>query len=229
MKPTLPAAVLVLLPCLASTAAAEGKTEVSLLAGVSLLDVTHETRLGTRQPQVFPVGPNGPIPAVEIRVRQRLGGSFVQALRVARFLGSRAAIEAGLAIAPGHDLQRDEFVSCDPPGPLCPRSPAGPALPDRRTTARVTAYHYDVGATYELLGGGVRPFLGVSLGGVSNDAPEGTATDFALGLSAGARLSFAGRVGMRLEVQDRLIPDHFISGRLEHDLHVRAGLAFRLP
>jgi hypothetical protein len=75
----------------------------------------------------------------------------------------------------------------------------------------------------------VRPFLSVGAGAVTYDVPRGGGTSFAFEFGAGARLAFGERVGGRIEVADRVIPDHFLSGATEHDVHVRAGVVFRLP
>jgi hypothetical protein len=38
---------------------------------------------------------------------------------------------------------------------------------------------------------------------------------------------FGRRIGARLELVDMVVPDHFLTGRAEHDLHVMGGLVFR--
>ncbi len=75
----------------------------------------------------------------------------------------------------------------------------------------------------------MRPFLSVGAGAVTYDVPREGGTSFAFEVGAGARLSFGERIGGRIEVVDRVVPDHFLSGTTEHDVHVRAGAVFRLP
>ena len=67
------------------------------------------------------------------------------------------------------------------------------------------------------------------MGAVTYDIPSDTKTDLAFDVGAGVRLGFSERVGARLEVADRIVLDHFLSRRTEHDVHVRAGIVFRLP
>jgi hypothetical protein len=92
----------------------------------------------------------------------------------------------------------------------------------------VTAYHYGLGFAYELATGEVRPFVSVGAGAVTYDVPGSGGTSFAFEFGAGARLSFGERIGGRIEVADRVIPDHFLSGVTEHDVQVRAGVVFQL-
>jgi hypothetical protein len=75
----------------------------------------------------------------------------------------------------------------------------------------------------------VRPFLSAGIGAVTYDIPDDTNTDLAFDVGAGVRLGLSEHVGARLEVLDRIVIDHFLSGRTEHDVHVRAGVTFRLP
>jgi hypothetical protein len=152
---------------------------------------------------------------------------MLEGFQVSRRLGSRAWIETGLLIAPMHSWRREVSFSC--PAQIC--ALAGlPTLGDGLSTEdRITAYHYGLGFAYELARGEVRPFLSVGLGAVTYDIPNAAQTDLAFDVGAGVRLGFSDRVGARLEVADRIVPDHFLSAGTEHDVHVRAGVVFRLP
>jgi len=90
----------------------------------------------------------------------------------------------------------------------------------------VTAWHYGAGATYDVLGGDVRPFLLLGAGGVSYTGAIDGGTDFVLRFGGGLKAWF-GRVGLRLDVTDHLVVDHELSGDTEHDVHATAGVAVR--
>jgi hypothetical protein len=90
----------------------------------------------------------------------------------------------------------------------------------------VTAWHYGAGVTYDVLGGDVRPFVMLGAGGVSYDGDRETQTDFVLRFGGGLKAYF-GRVGLRLDVADYLVVDHYLTGDAEHDVHATAGLLVR--
>src|SRR5262249_54951936 len=120
------------------------------------------------------------------------------------------------------------FVSCSP-RQICPLTPILLGqLPDTLSKQRVVAYHYGLEAAYDLLGKEVRPYLIVGAGAVSYDQPGSVETDFALGFGAGVKIYLGRRVGARLEGVDRLIPNHFLTDKPEHDVQVRGGIVFRL-
>src|SRR5262249_37777956 len=91
----------------------------------------------------------------------------------------------------------------------------------------VAAYQYAARFSYDVLGGELRPFIGFGLGGVSFAATEETRSDFAFQFGAGVKMYFGKRIGARLEVLDEVVPDHFLTGRAEHDLQILGGLVVR--
>lgn len=238
MKIALVSAVTVLAAGLAATSPAVAQTaddhrmEVTLVVGASLLRAEDSGRpFATDEILPFasalPAGALRALLPTSLRERTRIGGSVLQGFQVSRRVGGRAWIETGLLVAPMHTRRREISFTC--PAQVC--ALAGlPGLGDSLATEdRVTAYHYGLGFAYELARGEVRPFLSAGLGAVTYDIPHAAKTDLAFEVGAGARLGFGERVGARLEVVDRIVPDHFLSGDTEHDVHVRAGVVFRLP
>lgn len=220
-------------PASAGAAPPEGKTELTLLFGVSLLDVKSEAEVPIPFGLPGPRGLEPPIPIpipipVEFRERHSLGGSFLQGFRVGRYLTDRAELELAFTIAPSHDLRAESFFRC-PPGDVCALLGVrdGVRIPDFRAEATVPAYHYDLNFVFDLARGDVRPFLSFGAGAISYDAPEQVRTDAAFNVAGGVKMYF-GNVGARLEVGDHITPDHFLTGRAEHDVQVRAGFLFRV-
>jgi hypothetical protein len=161
-----------------------------------------------------------------IETHDHMGASFLQGFQISRRLARRGWIEGEFLIAPAHTRRRTTSFRC--PAEICALaglSNLGDALGNEE---RVTAYHYGLGFAYELATGEVRPFLSVGAGAVTYDVPGAGGTSFAFEFGAGARLSFGEHIGGRIEVADRVIPDHFLSGATEHDVQVRAGAVFQL-
>jgi hypothetical protein len=219
-------------PLLAQPPAEHGY-EVTLVFGASLLSADGDAvqALPFDSLQSFeaflPAGTLRRLLPSTIETHDHMGASFLQGFQISRRLARRGWIEAEFLIAPAHTRRRTASFRC--PAEICALaglSSLGDALASEE---RVTAYHYGLGFAYELAKGEVRPFLSVGAGAVTYDVPGGGGTSFAFEFGVGARLSFGEHVGGRIEVADRVVPDHFLSGATEHDVQVRAGAVFRLP
>jgi hypothetical protein len=226
-------ALLALAAALPASAADDARTEVSILGGVSLLDAeTEDVRTLDIDPFLPPGLPRGLIQPVEVRQRRSLGSSILQGFVLSRRVARRALVEAEWTLAPNHTLRTEGSFRC--PVDFCRLlGIAGDEFPiDGRAGApedNVVAYHYGLGLAYELTGGEARPFLSAGLGAVTYDLPGGNETSLAVSVGAGVRLHFGEHLGARVEAVDRIVPDHFLSGQTEHDVHVRLGVLLRLP
>lgn len=226
------AAAIVLAPALVRADAPQGRTEISILVGVSVLDLEEETSGfsildGIEPPPPLPPEPF-PLP-FELGQRRTLGGSFLQGFKVGRYVSDRGEAELFFSVAPSHHLRSESFIGCTRgrPCPFAAQEGSRPA-PVFSGQEKVAAYHYGLDFTYDLARGDVRPFLSFGAGAVSYDVGEEVKTNFAFGFGAGAKM-YLGKVGARLEVGDRVVTNHFLTRRTEHDLQVRAGFVFRLP
>lgn len=232
----------------ADESAAESKNELVVFGGASLLDATSSTvrtvslpDLGGFEPRRFPTLPGGGFPPISIppisfqlQTGTSLGSSALIGFRYSRALKSRLWAEADLEVAPSHDLETTGSVCLE--GGRCLGTGdfegaggrhAFPNIDFDPTRSRpVTAWHYGAGLAYELTGGDVQPFLILGAGGVSWSGSRETSTDFVLRFGAGLKITF-GRVGIRLDAVDHFIPDLFLSGNSEHDIHVTAGMLVR--
>jgi hypothetical protein len=203
------------------------------VGGVSLLDAEAEDVRDLDIDPFLPPGiPRGLIQPVTIRQRRTLGSSVLQGFVVSRRVARRALVEAEFSLAPDHALRTEGSFRC--PADFCRLlGIVGDEFPiDGRAGSpedNVVAYHYGLGLAYELAGGEARPFLSAGLGAVTYDLPGDNETSLAVSVGAGVRLHFGDHLGARVEAVDRILPDHFLSGETEHDIHVRLGLLIRLP
>jgi hypothetical protein len=219
-------------PLAAQGAPSDHRYEVTLVFGASLLSAESDSAqpLPFDSLQTFeallPAGTLRRLLPSTIQAHDRMGASFLQGFQISRRLARRGWLEGEFLIAPAHTRRRTTSFRC--PAEVCALaglSSLGDALANEE---RVTAYHYGLGFAYELARGEVRPFLSVGAGAVTYDVPREGGTSFAFDVGVGARLSFGERIGGRIEVVDRVVPDHFLSGATEHDVQVRAGAVFRL-
>ncbi len=167
----------------------------------------------------FPGFPGG-FPDVTVRGRTALGSSPLFGARYSRSIKDRVAVEADLAIAATHDFDLGGEVCIGGLGCF------GEAGARRGGIGRraVTAWHYGGGLAYDVTEGDVRPFLVVGAGGVTWDGASDT--DFVFRFGGGLKLFF-GKLGLRVDVTDHLVLDHFLTEDNEHDVHATAGFLVR--
>ena len=206
--------------------AAERRVEVTILGGVSVLDVKKDVPTPICPECVVPL-PAGlmvgalAFPDFQIRQTLSLGTGFRLGFRVGYELSRQAEVEAGFAVEPSRPQRRVVSVRC----PVCavafplPLQPLG-------SVDKVASYDYDAAFLMHIGGSKARPFLIAGIGGISFDTPDRVRTNFAFNFGAGVKVSL-GRVGARVEADDQLVLDHYLTGRAVHDLGVRAGLSFR--
>jgi hypothetical protein len=203
--------------------AAEGKVEVTILGGASLLDVTKDVQTPICLACLIPVPgeafPPFRPPDFQTARRVSLGRGFLLGFRFGYDLGAKAQLEVGFAVEPSR-TQRTEVTFRCLGGQPCP------FLAIRPLQDKVASFDYDAALLYHLGGSKLRPFLTAGFGGISFDTPDRVRTNFAFNFGGGVKLSLS-RVGVRLEAGDQLVLDHYLTGRTEHDLRVRAGLSFR--
>ncbi|HXB53542.1 MAG TPA: hypothetical protein VN461_02100 [Vicinamibacteria bacterium] len=207
----------------AAASAAEGKVEVTILGGASLLDVTKDVRtpicLACPSPAPAEAFPPLRPPDFQTSRTASLGVGFLLGFRFGYDLGAKAQLEVGFGVEPSRTQRTVVTFRCLGGAPC-------PFLAIRPVEDKVASFDYDAALLYHLGGAKLRPFLLAGFGGISFDTPDRVRTNFSFNFGAGLKLSL-GRVGARLEAGDQLVLDHYLTGRAEHDLRVRAGLFFR--
>ncbi len=198
-----------------------GGFELGVAYGISFLEVEH-------RPPMTPEWMEG---------SDRLTGGFVQGITFGRRLGDRVLAELSFAIGPGHERTSEGPVYCATRGidcaPACVGDPESPECivpfpPFDFWQERVVSYEYGASFAIDLAAGDLRPFFSLGVGGVSYALQDWTESDVRYSFGVGIRRYFD-RVGARLEVVDFVSSDSFVSGKVEHDVQVRAGLQVRLP
>ena len=211
------------------------KNELVVFGGASILSATR----GNEETLSLPggVGDRFPgFPVVQIRTEASLGSSALFGARYSRYIKGRLALEADIAITPTHDVEADGELCLDDrcfgtgdenlfPG-LRGRGLVVGEFFDDFPSRHVTAWHYGGGLAYDITGGDVRPIVILGAGGVSYSGGRESSTNFALRFGAGLKVYF-GKVGGRIEVVDHLVPDHYFTGKTEHDVHASAGFLVR--
>jgi hypothetical protein len=210
----------------------ETKNELVVFGGVSILDaeVSSESALpgvgdipGRPDFPFFPDFPGG-FPDITVRSRTELGSSVLFGARYSRRIKDRLAVEGDLAIAPTHDLELEGDVCLDGFGCFGEGGMRGGPFSLDFFQRGVTAWHYGGGLTYDVTEGDVRPFVLVGAGGVTWDGAS--ETDFVFRFGGGLKVLF-GNLGVRVDVADHLVLDHFLTSDNEHDVHATAGFLVR--
>jgi hypothetical protein len=202
--------------------AEEGKLELGLFAGASLLEA--RTRPGTGN-VALPDVVRPPPPIFVITSASTLGPSFLLGFRVGYRMTGRVAVEATFGAAPSATQRTEYTIVCDLRP--CPLAIPSDILVRRPTGDKVAAYHYDAGALVSLGGRLVQPFLSGGLGGVTYDAPERARTNFAFVVGVGVRIG-TGSFQARVEATDHIILDHYLTQGTEHDVQLLGGVTVRV-
>jgi hypothetical protein len=198
------------------------KNELTVFGGMSLLDITTterrnpyilETSRGLR-PLIFP--------PPFLTTSRSLGASGEFGVRYGRDLTEAVTFVGDFAIAPGHELTDEVSYGC--PEPLvCIAGPGGLVAPNVQFFERVVAYHYGGGLQMNIRRGRLTPSVIAGLGGVTYATPIGGQSQFTFRFG-GRVAAAAGRLTTSIEVLDAIVTDHFVTNRVEHDVHARIGV-----
>jgi hypothetical protein len=156
-----------------------------------------------------------------VQERRELGRSVVFGARYGYYVTDRVSVEADFVLAPAHKVRREFSFDC-PDQRLCIQA----GLDDLRFPlgeTTIVAYHYGAGAGIDLTEGTWRPMVVAGLGGVTYAANDGSETNVAVRIGGGVK-GYLDRLGVRVEVVDHVVIDHFLTGATEHDLQVRGGV-----
>lgn len=188
-----------------------GKTEITIHSGWSFLEA--ENSYNPCPMCLYPYISD---------ITTTLHNSMMFGFKGGYFLNRNMEIETAFAISPAHRLEGTTFPFCLPELP-CPAI----AFPYYLVDTRAVAYQYDGNFVYNAAKGSAIPFATFGIGGVSTAVNGATHNDFAFNFGGGAKFYF-GNVGVRMEVNDHVIPDYFLNGKTEHDVQVQYGFVFRL-
>lgn len=231
-------------PALAGDAAkTEPKNEIVFFGGASILSADRSAEWAVpvpEWPRLFPGVPRpATTPQITLGAKSELGSSALLGFRYSRKIKDRLAAEADIAVGPTHDLAITG-EACAGRG-MCVggrevmdmargmwggNAGQGPDFDFGRPERRLTAWHYGANLTFDLATGDIRPVLIAGAGGVTWSGSQQTETDLTLRFGAGLKVYF-GTLGMRIDAVDYLIPDHFLTGKLENDVHVTAAVLVR--
>jgi len=194
------------------------KNEWTIYSGISFLNAENEFN-------PCPICESIPIPVVsqiDFTTTQSVDTSVLIGFKYGRYFNDNIEVEGNFGIAPTRDIRLESGFSC-PPGEVCPlRDFLAPFFSGQENAI---TYYYDGNFVYNFHVGRIRPFFSAGLGGVSTDTTVGIRNDVALVFGGGAKFRFQ-NVGFRIEVNDRVIPDYFLTQDTQNDLQVQYGFLF---
>jgi Outer membrane protein beta-barrel domain len=191
------------------------RNEVTIYSGVSFLNAEHEGDFCL--PCVIPVDHVGPFDFIS---RESVDTSLLIGFKYGHYFNENIEVEGNFSIAPSRNIETETGFFCDP-GVVCPLSDFAPIL-FRKENA--VTYYYDGNFVYNFPTGKITPFISAGMGGISTEREfAGTQHDLALTFGGGAKFTFE-HVGFRIEVNDRVIPEYFLTHDLENDLQIQYGV-----
>jgi outer membrane protein W len=208
---------LLVFPGVVMAGSIEHKTEISIFSGWSFPGIDETNN------RCFPCLPSPLVPAFSVLLTQSLNSSAIVGFGVSRYLNDNMAVEGSFSVSPNHELTQTSSIDC-PPGEICPLI----FFPDFYLHHNVVAYSYGGNFVYHFTTGQVRPYVTAGVGGISFDIESNTRTDVAWTFGAGAKFLLGKRTGLRFEVNDHLIPNHFVTAKTENNLQIQYGFVFGL-
>ncbi len=186
-------------------------TEITIYSGISFLDAD---------------APFSPCPFCKsfpglFVGNQSLDSSLLIGFKMGRYLTENIEVEGNFSVAPSRDIHTDTSFDC-PVYRLCLLEERS-LLPFFEEDRNAVTYYYGGNFLYNISTARVTPFFSFGLGGVSTDLDVETKHNLALCIGGGTKF-YLGKLGIRFEVNDHIIPDHFLTHDTEHDLQVQYGL-----
>jgi hypothetical protein len=202
-----------------------GKNELTIFGGFSLADVTTTT---PKNPYILAVEPaiGSLIFPPFFGTSRTLDGGAEFGARYGRDVTDAITLAADFSIAPSHELT--DHVSFGCPEPLvCIAAPeVALVAPELLFSERVVAYHYGGGLRLNVVRGTLTPSVTAGLGGVTFAGANRRETSLAFRVGGGLAAS-VGHLTTGVEVVDIIVSDHFVTGLVEHDVHVRVTFGVR--
>jgi hypothetical protein len=209
------------------------KNELTVFGGLSLIDLT---TTAPKSPFILQVDQGlipliYPPPIVARAMTFDGGGEF--GVRYGRDLTGTLTLTGDFSIVPAHELT--EGTRGCPEPIVCIATPVvlgvGFIVPDYFLSQRVVAYHYGGGLRLNLVrapltSGTLTPSVIAGIGGVTFSGTNSRESDLAFRIGAGLSASFR-NLSAGLEVVDVIVSDHFVTGLVEHDVHLRVTFGVR--
>jgi hypothetical protein len=201
------------------------RNELTIFGGVSLIDATTTSPKNpfilalepAIRPLIFP-----PI----FGTSRTLDGGAEFGARYGRDVTEALTITGDFSIAPSHELTGRVSWGC-PDQRLCIAAPdIALFAPDVFLSERVVAYHYGGGLRLNLRRGTLTPSVAAGVGGVTFAGANRRESSLAFRIGGGVSAA-VGNLTAGIEVLDVIVSDHFVTGRVEHDPHVRVTFGVR--
>ena len=198
-----------------------GRNELSVFGGVSLLDAD-ATDPGDPRILALPARPL--IYPPPFQFSRSIGASGEFGVRYGRDVTDSVTFIGDFSIAPAHSATERFGRGCPE---LCISFPALELYAPGLFSERFVAYHYGGGMRLNVWRGPlVTPAVVAGIGGVTYSGENRSDTQFTLRLG-GSVTAAVKNLTTGIEVVDVMVPDHFLTDQLEHDLHVRMSLGVR--
>ncbi len=206
--------LLLVTPCVLFAQNEKKQPELTIFTGISFLEIQN-----VNGPCLECLSPLPPF--IETNT---LDSGILIGFKFGYYLNETVEVEGNFSVAPNQDFTFETSIFC--PAEPCPLT-GDEFAPLIFFKKNAVSYSYNGNLVYNFNRKTVTPFVTAGIGGLSTDLGEETRSDLVFNFGGGAKFYFK-NVGVRFELNDQVIPDHFLSGKTEHDLQVQYGFFFRL-
>lgn len=160
-----------------------------------------------------------------ISARYSVNGSFLFGAKLGYYLNKNIEFEANIGIAPGHTFTKEFKYICPPNKPCILENELLFPIKD---SENIIAYNYDSNLVYNFkTSSKFTTYLSAGLGGISYDIKDEVKTMATINASIGLKYYFKD-IGLRFELNERAILNHFISNKTEYNLQILYGIIIPL-
>jgi len=224
--------VLVAVPAIAQT---PGKNELSVFGGISLLDASTTNSITPLLLDALPSIGTLVYPPI-LGTSRKLGSSGEFGVRYGREATETITVTGDFSVAPAHELSNRLSSGCPEPLACIAAQAEGSIgigfeggvpvgfpfpIPDVLFSERVVAYHYGGGLRLHVLPTStLKPAVVAGIGGVTYAGTRRRESQFVLRIGGSITASVR-NLSTTIEVLDAIVPDHYVSDNVEHDVHIR--------
>lgn len=166
-----------------------------------------------------------PLNSQFISARYSINGSFLFGAKLGYYLNKNIEFEANIGIGPGHTFTKEFKYICPPNKPCILENELLFPIKD---SENIIAYNYDSNLVYNFkTSSKFTAYLAAGLGGISYDINDEVKTMATINASIGLKYYFK-NIGLRFELNERAILNHFISNKTEYNLQILYGIVIPL-
>jgi outer membrane beta-barrel protein len=152
-----------------------------------------------------------------VTTMQSFDSGMLFTIKAGYFLTENLQLEGAIGMGPSQKVKLFSELDCSEA-----ENCAGPFSNE----LNANTYYFDGNLVYNFHYGKFSPFISAGMGAVNSKVHIEDVSDFTFNVGVGAKYYF-GRFGLRLELNDHIIPNYRFDNSTQHDLQFNSGIMLR--